>query len=243
MLKYEDLIREFPVKLGVDRDCEIPLLMEFLHSKAPIESLLDIGAHSSAIEEKYGHDIRKIAKRYDGIDIMPDSKTAELLDNYIVANVIDYPFGQMVPAGYPYKGLEEGRGMVKGRGLERYDTVICVSTIEHAGLSTYKKEDPYEEREKLFMRCLELTKKYLWISFPVGQEYTYPGELSIISDKQLKHWESMVSNFKVKQRFTYNQGPQAKHPWYEHTKRDVAIKIPYIDYIGNQSICVLEVEK
>jgi hypothetical protein len=41
----------------------------------------------------------------------------------------------------------------------------------------------------------------------------------------------------------YTQGAQAGHPWYEHEKRDVAVKIPYIDYIGNQSICVMEIEK
>ena len=218
MLKSSDFVREFPVKLGVDRDCEIPLLMEFLQDKVPIGSLLDVGAHSSASSEKYGEEVRKLVKLYDGIDILFDAEATRVLDNYHVGDATKYP-------------------------LERHETVICVSSIEHAGVSTYKAADSYGERDKLFARCLELAEKYLWISFPVGLEYTYPNELSIIPDKQLKHWEDMVSDYKVTERFIYSQGPQAKHPWYEHNKREFAVRVPYVDYIGNQSICVLEVQK
>ena len=214
----EDILREFEVKLGVDRDCEVPLLLEFLQKIAPIDSLLDIGAHTSCVPEKYGQEVRKLVKRYDGIDILPATETESIIDNYFTGNVLELP-------------------------LEKYDVVVCLSSIEHSGTSTYKRENPYEERDKVFMKCLELTKKYLWISFPVGQEYTYPNELSIITDKKLKRWETLTSNFKVKERFFYNQGPQARHPWYEHTKREVAVKIPYIDYIGNQSLAVLEIDK
>ena len=223
MLKLEtDFIREFPVSSKTDRDAEAVLLIEYIKELAKekkIESLLDIGAHYSATQTHYANQIRPFVTRYDGIDILDDPVCRQLLDNYYVGNAI----------GYPYD-------------LKSYDTVICVSTIEHAGVSTYKG-DHVMERMKLFEACLSMAKKHLWISFPVGQEYTYPGELSVITDKQLKRWETLTSNFKVKERFFYTQGAQAGHPWREHTKREVAVKIPYIDFIGNQSIGVLEVTK
>ena len=219
----EDILREFPIQLGVDRDCEVPILLEFLHKIAPIESLLDIGAHTSCVPEKYGQEIRKLVRRYDGIDVLPPTETESILNHYMVGNALDI----YLPAS----------------GIPNYEVVICVSSIEHSGVSTYKVADIQAEQTKLFKKCLELAEKYVWISFPVGQEYVYPNELSIITEKQLKEWETLVSDFKVKERFFYNQGPQARHPWYEYSKREVAVRIPYIDYIGNQSIAVLEIDK
>lgn len=218
LILEKDFIKEFPVVNRTDRDCESPLLLEYIKSNAEsMGSLLDIGAHHSASSTHYAHKIRPLVKKYDGVDIVDDPEAKKVLDHFYVgnANTLDLP---------------------------QYDMVICVSTIEHAGLSTYKG-DYVSERMQLFMRCLELTKKYMWISFPVGQEYIFPNELAPITDKQLKRWETLTSNFKVKERFFYTQGAQAGFPWREHTKRDVAVKIPYIDFIGNQSIAVLEIDK
>ncbi len=220
MLKTEDFIREFPVVHKTDRDCEAPLVVEFISARCPLESLLDIGAHYSG--ETYGTDIRHLQglKRHDGIDIQPaDSATAALLDNYFVGNATTFQFD-----------------------LPQYDAVICVSTIEHSGVSTYKG-NYLEERNKLFKRCLELARKHLWISFPIGQEYVVPDQLAVITDEQLVFWETCCSRFNCKKRFFYSQGPQAGHPWREHTKRDVAVRVPYMDFIGNQSIAVMEVDK
>src|SRR3990167_1198844 len=216
----EDILKEFPIITKTDRDCEVPILLEFLDKIQPIDSLLDIGAHSTNHEgySFYAPEIRKRVERYDGIDILDDPITIQIVDDFFVGNAITLP-------------------------LKLYDIVICVSTIEHAGVSTYKAEDVKLEQEKLFSRCLELTKKYMWISFPIGLPYVYPNELSVIEDRQLTHWERLTSNFKIKERFLYNQGPQAGHPWYEHTKREVAVKIPYIDFVGNSSIAVLEIDK
>ena len=216
MLKTTDFIREFPVKMKTDRDCELVLFLEFLRSH-PVESLLDIGAHYS-VYNNYAQEVRALVKRYDGIDIIDDPEVKQVLDNFYVGNAITYP-------------------------LKQYDMVACISTIEHSGVSTYKVDDIQKEQERLFMRCLELTNKYMWISFPTGLPYVYPNELSIITEKQLKRWEILTSNFKVKERFFYSQGPQAGHPWYEHNKREFATIVPYVDYVGNCSIAVLEIEK
>lgn len=219
MLKLEDFVREFPVNRKTDRDSEAPLLLEWLQNKQ-FESVLDVGCHSSLTDGGYAEELRRRAKLYDGIDIREDSRMEGFLNHYLVGNANE-------------RFTNES---------SLYDAVVCVSTIEHAGLSTYKGSNE-EEKVKLFETCLKLAKRYVWISFPVGQPYVYPDQLSVITDKQLEGFETLTSNYKVKQRFLYNQGPQAGHPWREHTKRDVAVKIPYIDFIGNQSICVMEIEK
>lgn len=217
MLKLEDFVREFPVDKKTDRDCESVILIEWLKAHGPFKSVLDIGCHSSLDEGGYAQTVRELTKLYDGIDIEYDNRMEGFLNHYFIGNA-------------------------NTQSLNQYEAVLCVSTIEHAGLSTYKGSNE-EEKSKLFETALGLASKYLWISFPVGQPYVYPDQLSIITEKQLRRFETLTSNFQVKQRFFYNQGPQAGHPWYEHTKRDVALKIPYIDYVGNASICVMEIEK
>jgi hypothetical protein len=216
MISTDDFVRNFPVVRHNDRDAEAVLLTEFLKSKGPFKSLLDIGAHHSATY--YANTIRSLTECYDAIDILHDPEVAAICDNYYQANANEMGF------------------------FGPYEAVTCVSVIEHAGTSTYKG-DPYYEQMTLFKRCLNLSTKYVWISFPVGQPYVYPNELSVIHEKQLDEWEKLVEGYKVNQMFLYNQGPQMGHPWHQHRKRDVAVKIPYIDFIGNQSICVMEIEK
>lgn len=217
MLSTNDFIREFPVVLKTDRDCETPLVTEFIQSRGPIGSLLDVGAHYSG--HHYAEVLRFSAVRYDGIDIQPpDEKTAQLLNNYYTGNANSFSFD-----------------------LPQYDAVICVSTIEHAGVSTYQA-DYVTERMNLFQRCLALARKHFWISFPVGQPYLCPGQMAIISHEQLDQWERWTAKYRVKERFILTQGAQASHPWREHTSREAALCVPYFDYIGNQSICVMEVD-
>jgi len=214
MIKQEDFIREFAVGNGIDRDVEIPVLTEFIERISPIDSLLDVGAR----ECFYADMIRPHVKRYDGIDILLDEKVEKKLDSYYVGNVNNFSL--------PMK----------------YDVVICVSVIEHAGVSTYKG-DHVKEQFRMFERCLDLANRYVWISFPIGQEYVYPDELSIITRGMFDMWEKFTEDYKVTKRFFYTQGAQAKHPWREHTKEEVMFKIPYIDFIGNQTVAVLEIDK
>lgn len=216
MISNDDFIREFPVVHYNDRDGEAVLLTEFLKARGPFKSLLDIGSHHSAAY--YAKTIRGLTERYDAIDILHDSEVEAICDNYYQGNVNKTEFDI------------------------KYEAVICVSVIEHAGSSTYKA-DPHTEQMAMFKRCLELSSKYVWISFPVGQPYVYPNELSVISENQLSAWEKLVGDFKLNQTFLYSQGPQAGHAWHQHQKRDVAVKIPYIDFIGNQNICIMEIEK
>lgn len=219
MLKREsDILREFPVVLRTNRDCENPSVIEFVKSHPDIESLIDVGAHNSWAN--YAPEIRKLVKRYYAVDILDDPETKKIVDSYYIGNANEIHFGQQI-----------------------YDCVISVSVFEHCGISTYTA-DHKSEVIKLFETCLMLSKKYVWISCDIGlEDYVTEGQHCPIT---LPLWNKMLhiaKNHKVTERFFYSQGPQAGHMWLEHAKKEVAFKIPYISYIGNQSIGVLEIEK
>jgi len=213
MLRSKDFIREFPIKYRTDRDVEAPLLLEFLEETKPV-SLLDVGAHWS--HASYAPEVRKLVKTYDAVDVLPDPQTEDIVDNYYVGKLEDH--------------LDR---------LPKYDVVTCVSTLEHAGLSTYKG-NYWTERIDLFCQCLVLAER-VWFSFPVGQDYLYPNELAVVTGDHLRIFEEEAGGRQIKERFFYTQGCQSDHPWYEHQKKDVALKIPFIDFIGCQSLCVMEV--
>lgn len=217
MLIWEkDVIREFPVKLRTNRDCENVLVKEFIEAHPDINSLLDVGAHHS--HANYAHDIRKLVKDYEVIDIIPDPPTEVIVDKYHIGNFND-------------KKIQRG-----------FDCVISISVFEHAGISTYTA-DHDKEVMSLFKNCLLYAKKYVFLTFDVGQPHVTDGQHSPIT----KHlWDEMLQlagKYKVKKSFAYTQGSQAGHPWILHNKEDVAFKIPYIFFVGNQSIGILEIDK
>ena len=211
-------LKDLPIDTRTDRDAETPTLLEFVRKHKPT-TLLDVGAHHTYAF--YAPEVRKIATVYDGIDILPDETTTDLLDNYIVGNANTHDWQD-----------------------KKYDMVICVSTLEHAGLSTYKG-DPMAERNTLFRTVLQLSSKHAWVSFPVGQGEVVEAQLETINGFGLLVLENIASveGFTNKPRFFYSQGPQVGHPWREHGDRNFAFSIPYVDFIGNQSICVMELTR
>lgn len=216
MLEIEKVIRTFPVNLRTNRDAENPSVLEFIDKHLDIASLLDVGAHNSWTN--YAPEMRNRIHDYEAIDILPDPQTEAIVDKYYIGNANDHKISRT------------------------YDCVISVSVFEHCGLSTYTANHEKEVIE-LFKTCLSLSNKYLWLSFDVGQQFITPGQHSPITRGLWKEMLRLTKEYKVKKRFFYTQGSQAGHPWIEHDKEDVAFKIPYISYIGNQSISVLEIEK
>lgn len=216
LARETDFVKEFPVILRTNRDAENPSVIDFVRNHPDIQSLLDVGAHNSWVN--YAPQIREMVKEYDAIDIIPDPKVSAVVDNYYVGNAND-------------------RTIVKS-----YDCVLSVSVFEHCGLSTYTA-DHEKEVLKLFKTCLLYAKKYVWISCDIGMPYVTPGQHSPITLPLWEKMADMAKEYKVKERFFYTQGSQAGHPWLEHDKKEVAFIIPYISYIGNQSIGVLEIEK
>lgn len=77
----------------------------------------------------------------DGIDIKPSEIEKEFLQNYFVGNAVTYP-------------------------LEKYDLVICLSTLEHAGIKGYRVNDFVEEQNSLFRKVVNASKRFIYVTFP-----------------------------------------------------------------------------
>lgn len=209
-------LNEFPQTRRTDRDCEIPNLFEFLQrKKETFSSFLDVGAHHSV--DYYAHEVRLFAKTYHGLDLNHDDAVERIVDKFIVGDFLK-------------------------EKLEPYDFVLCLSTIEHVGMYPVLYPDRKSIRNIFFNKLLTLTKKYLWISFPVGQPYEIRNEMSIIPPDQCENWLELIKNFKHDVGFYYSQGPQAGFPWGISTK-EKCYSQKYIDSIGNQTLCILEIEK
>ena len=223
-MNRDDFICQFPIDKKCDRDGEVPVLIQYIEDKEPIKSLLDVGCAHSHLS--YAEKIRPFIDDYEGIDIVESPETNKILDGYYIGNVIDYCLG--------------------GR---YFDMVTCVSVIEHSGFSTY---NAFFRRERylLFERLLELSKKYIWFSFHAGLEYVACNndgkpDFCAVTKQDLEYFEDLAKakGWNFKERFFYTQGAQADHHWYEHKDRDLALKVPYMDFIGNQSIGVMELTK
>ena len=206
----------FPTTRKTDRDCELPNLSDFLRTKkSTFESFLDVGAHHSA--GYYANEVRLLAKTYHGLDPSPDESVERIVDKYFAVDFLKVD-------------------------LEPYDFVLCLSTIEHVGMYPVIYPDRVAVRDLFFNKLLSLTKKYLWISFPVGQPYEIKNEMSIIPPDQCERWLDLIKGYKNNVGFYYSEGPQAGHPWGISTK-EKCYSQKYVDSIGNQTICIMEVTK
>jgi len=201
-----------------ERDLEIPALLEFIKDHPDIRTALDVGAHYSS--HYYAKEAKKLLFHYAGIDILPDLETEKILDRYITGNVLEHH-------------------------LTPYDLVFCISTIEHAGISTYKVENYKEEQTKVFMKILELAKKYVFITFPFGKEALHVGEFANITQEQLANFATLASEWGSKKMdvvFYYSEAPQQRQP-YHPIDISLASGIEYKKELGTRCVCFLSVEK
>ena len=175
-----------------ERDVEIPAFYSFLEeNKDAISSLLDIGGHYSWYT--YADKTRAILgnKLYDAVDILDCPKTRSIVDNFIVGNVTS---------------IENS-----------YDCISCISTIEHAGVSTYKTTDPKHEIIRVFTHMASLAKHCLFCSFPFGKPFTYPNEYTNITLSMCRVFTSIGIglDFDVQTRYYFNEFPQGRKLWIE----------------------------
>ena len=206
----------FPTTRKTDRDCELPNLSDFLRAKKEtFSSFLDVGAHHSF--DYYANEVRLYAKTYHGLDPSPDESVERIVDKYFVGDFLNI-------------------------NLEPYDFVLCLSTIEHVGMYPIIYSDRVVVRDLFFNKLLSLAKKYLWISFPVGEPYEIKNEMSIIPPDQCERWLDLIKGYKYNVGFFYSEGPQAGYSWGISTK-EKCYSQKYVDSVGNQSLCILEIEK
>jgi hypothetical protein len=209
-------VTQYPLNRQTDRDLEIPNIIAFAReNKLKYESLLDVGAHYSA--GYYANELRLFAKKYHGLDPGFDEAVSRIVDKFHTADFLEW----------------QG---------EQYDFVLCCSTIEHVGMYPIVYKDREGIRDVFFKKLLATTKKYLWISFPVGQRYEAPGEMSIIPGEQCDRWLDLVKEYKVTSGFFHSEGAQAGFPWELSTKERCYAQ-PYVESLGTQSVCILEIEK
>jgi len=207
---------QYPMTRKTDRDLEIPNIIAFAREKKmTFESLLDVGCHHSA--GYYANDLRLYAKKYHGLDPGFDEEVSRIVDKYIQEDFIEAQ-------------------------LEFYDFVLCCSTIEHVGMYPIIYADRKAIRDIFFTKLLATAKKYLWISFPVGQAYEVPGEMSIIPPDQCEKWLEQIKPYKSKIGFFHTEGAQAGFPW-EISSKEKCYSQEYIESLGTQSVCIMEVEK
>jgi len=210
------LLDRYPQERYTDRDLELPVFYEFLErEKDHIQSVMDVGGHFSA--GYYAPTLRKYATFYDVLDPNYDQKVDAIADRFIEADATKYDF-------------------------DEYDLVLCLSTIEHVGQYPVKYEDYKKARLDLFQKLLKAAGKYLWISFPVGQERVISGEMAIVSPLELDQWLELTKPYQTTVGYFFSPGPQAGYPWRK-AEREECIHHRYEDKLGNQTICILEVKK
>lgn len=209
-------LQTYPINLKTDRDLEVPNFLSFLQEKkGSFESFLDVGANYSV--NYYANEVRLLAKKYHALDPNRDVEVERIVDKYFATDFLKWP-------------------------AEEYDFVLCLSTIEHVGMYPVVYADTMKARDDFFEKLLYITKKYLWFSFPVGQPYEMAGEMSIVPVVQCERWLNLIKGYKHEVGFFYSNGPQAGYPWELSTK-EKCYSHQYVDSVGNQTICVMEVEK
>ena len=203
-----------------ERDLEIPAVLKSVSNHIKdIDSLLDVGCHWSWAY--YANQLREIlqTRKYDGIDIIikEDNQTPNILDKYHVGDICSTE-------------------------LPKYDYVACISSIEHCGLSTYKRDDFRAEQHKVFSRLLDVANKYLFLSFPFGLDHVYEGEYANITDLQLLDFTTMAAaqSFIINDlQFYFNEFSPGGEPWQYISWRDAAKK-PMIKEKGTQCVGIIE---
>lgn len=193
-----------------ERDIEHPAIIDFVKSHKDIETMLDVGAAYSYFT--YANELRELLGIYDGIDILPDEKTAAILDNYFVGDVKDMTGGS-------------------------YDLVACISTIEHSGISSYKSKDFVKERMQVFKKIVLLSKKYVFITFPYGLASFEDNEFANVTPGHLADFTKMCKS--VKTTFYFSEAPQQQIP-FRKVEKVFADEVMYIKELGTRCVCIME---
>lgn len=206
-------LKTYPIIRKTDRDLEIPNLLDFLTTyKDHMVSLLDIGGHYTA--GYYAPQISKMVDFYEAMDMIDDPNVHPYVTNFIVDDAVTHEYVD-------------------------YDTIICCSTIEHIGMYPKIYADEERARLQLFEKIMTHAKKYFWLSFPVGRRFTIPGEMTIINEKEMEKYETLMTGKITNIGYFWSDGPQAGKPWIKSDRKKV-FNHDYIMPLGNQAICIIE---
>jgi hypothetical protein len=197
-----------------ERDVEVPQLLNFVdtHTNA-IRTVLDVGCFGS----KYLKPLHDQGKLVDGIDLLPSGEDEKkLLQHYFIGNAVTIP-------------------------LDKYDLVICLSTIEHAGIKQYQTDDFVSEQTALFKKLVESSKRFIYVSFPYGTYELIKGECVILTRHRVKEFIKLLppkSFYNL--RFYFNEAIHNAEGWTE-ISQDKADHVPYNPAKGGQCVCIMKV--
>ena len=149
-----------------------------------------------------------------GIDIRDVEK---LKDQYIVSDIISAPLSS-----------------------QSVDIGICVSTIEHIGLTKYMNELDPKGDEKALQKMIDVLKigGKLYVTFPCGafKDYIIGGWIRVYSEKTIDKWVQSYPNCSFERNIFGLFGKS----WYECTTKELA-KIHTTPEI--YGICCLNITK
>lgn len=197
-----------------ERDVEVPRLLSLVDAHSTeIATVLDVGCYGS----QYLKQLKEKGKIVDGIDLSPGEVEKPFLRNYFVGNAITFP-------------------------LEQYDLVICLSTIEHTGIKQYKVNDFAAEQNRLFKRLTDISKRYLYVTFPYGSPAFIEGECVVMTRNRVEQFLKQASPAASKVSFHFNETIWKFADWHE-ISQEQADRVQYDPAKGGRCICILEVIK
>ena len=196
-----------------ERDIEVPQLLNFVDAYSKeITTVLDVGCYGS----QYLKELQKRGKIVDGIDITPGTIEKEVLQNYFVGNAVTYPLG-------------------------KYDLVICLSTLEHAGIKGYRVNDFVKEQNFLFKKVVDASKRFIYVTFPYASTPSLQeGQAVNMTRNRLDEFLKLVPNASYDLRFFFNAVVHDVLGWAE-IPHELADTIPYAPEKGCRCVCILEV--
>lgn len=126
------------------------------------ESVIDVGSNAST----YIDALRQAGCSIIGVDINVEN-SVQKLDKFHQGNITELH-------------------------LDPVDLVICLSVLEHSGI-TYESDEYYEvERVRVFTECVRLARKGVFFSFPFGEEMIIPGQYAHITDEELAQFINIL---------------------------------------------------
>jgi hypothetical protein len=196
-----------------ERDVEVPQLLNFVDTYSKeITTILDVGCFGS----QYLKQLKEKGKIVDGIDLKPSTIERGFLQNYFVGNAVTYPLG-------------------------KYDLVICLSTIEHAGIKGYRVNDFVKEQNSLFKKVVDASKHFIYVTFPYAHAPSLQeGQAVNMTRNRLDTFLNAIPMANCETRFYFNEVVHAVSGWIEITQ-DYADKIQYDPAKGCRCVCTLEV--
>jgi len=103
--------------------------------------------------------------------------------------------------------------------LPEYDFVVCVSTLEHIGVTPLKMLDPREMQLFAVQKILDQAKKGVFLTFPYGQPVLYKQNYFNIDRTMVAEMENMAKGFDVTKKFLTTKTPKLPDSWREVSQK------------------------